>query len=128
MAIDTLDHFTIMTSDVDATAQFFIDALDFRAGPSPALDFPVRWVYTGDKATVHIVDRDYAGAEGTNHIDHIGFRATDYAGVLKRVTEYGAEIMEQTLPAIGLHQLFVKCPHSVWLELIFTLDDYRGAA
>ena len=129
MAISALDHFTILTPDVDGTAQFFIDAMDFAPGPAPDLDFPVRWVYCGDNAAIHIVNRVLPETEGSNRIDHMGFRATYYAGTKARLDDYGAHYMEQNLPAVGLHQIFVKCPHDIWLELNFALDDYlKGSA
>jgi catechol 2,3-dioxygenase-like lactoylglutathione lyase family enzyme len=126
MPIDRLNHFTIVTDDVERTAAFFVDALGFERGAAPALDFPVVWLYCGATAVIHIVDRSRPEVSGTGRIDHFGFDASDYAGLKARIEAYGARTMEQTLPAIGLHQIFVESPEGVWIELNFSFEDYRA--
>lgn len=129
MPVDHLNHFTIVTDDVERTAAFFIEALGFERGPAPALDFPVVWLYCGGFAAIHVVDRSRPEIRGTGRIDHFGFEASDYAGTKARLDAYGVNLMEQNLPAIGLHQIFVESPEGVWVELNFKLDDYlTGAA
>jgi len=127
MPVDRLNHFTIVTDDVERTAAFFVDALGFERGKVPSLDFPVIWLYCGATASIHIVDRSRPEITGTGRIDHFGFEASDYAGMKARLEAYGADMMEQNLPAIGLHQIFAQSPDGVWIELNFKLDDYRAA-
>jgi hypothetical protein len=73
-----------------------------------------------------VVDRSRPEISGTGRIDHFGFEASDYAGMKAKLDAYGAELMEQILPAIGLHQIFAQSPDGVWIELNFDLDDYRS--
>lgn len=128
MPVDRLNHFTIVTDDVERTAAFFIEALGFERGTVPALDFPVVWLYCNGAAAIHVVDRSRPEISGTGRIDHFGFEASDYAGMKAKLDAYGAELVEQTLPAIGLHQIFAQSPEGVWIELNFDLDDYRAGS
>ena len=47
-----LNHFSIRTTDLDATGRFYAQVLYLTIGPRPALPFPGLWVYRGDPADV----------------------------------------------------------------------------
>jgi len=125
MPVDLLHHFTILTDDLEKTATFFKDALGFTDGYSPDVGFPFVWLYCGDQPVVHIVERDTPGAHGCGRIDHVAFNCTDYLAVKARLDACGATQKEQTLPEVGVHQIFVESPEGVWLELIFDINAYR---
>ena len=40
MAIEGMNHFTILTNDVDGTIDFYDELLGLTAGPRPDFDFP----------------------------------------------------------------------------------------
>ena len=73
-----------------------------------------------------MVDRSRPEISGT--VDHFGFEASAYAGMKTKLDAYGAELMVQALPAIGLHQIFAQSPDGVWIELNFDLDDYLSGS
>jgi catechol 2,3-dioxygenase-like lactoylglutathione lyase family enzyme len=127
MPVERLNHFTIVTDDVERTAKFFVDTFGFEIGPAPSLDFPVVWLYCGGTAAIHVVDRGRAEIHATGRVDHFGFDATGYAEMKARIDASGANMMEQNLAAIGLHQIFVESPDGVWIELNFKLDDYQSS-
>src|SRR5665213_3055251 len=92
MPFTRLDHYSIRTTRLDETRQFYVDVLGLSVGPRPPFNFPGVWLYNGDQAVVHVVaidpnDRsgllDYLGtkagdedAQGTGTIDHVAFVAT----------------------------------------------------
>ena len=47
MAVSGMNHFTILTDDVDATVRFYRDLLGLAAGARPDLGFPGAWLYAG---------------------------------------------------------------------------------
>ena len=40
MPATSMNHFTVLTDDVDRTVRFYDDLLGLHAGPRPAFDFP----------------------------------------------------------------------------------------
>ena len=40
MTVSAMNHFTILTADVDATLAFYGEFLGLRAGPRPPFTFP----------------------------------------------------------------------------------------
>ena len=48
MPLDKIEHYLVLTDDIDATRDFYVEALGMRVGPRPPLGFPGYWVYVGD--------------------------------------------------------------------------------
>jgi catechol 2,3-dioxygenase-like lactoylglutathione lyase family enzyme len=132
----TLNHFTIRTTDLEATRRFYADVLGLTVGPRPAFPFPGLWMYRGDhadvaNAVVHVIHLDgsdtkrlkaYLGdkeeaASGTGAVDHIAFFADGLAAMLAHFAKHHVKFEERTVPAIGLHQLFLHDPSGVKIEL-----------
>ncbi len=57
MPIRGMDHFTVLSTDTDATVAFYREIFGFEPGPRPAFDFPGAWLYNGDRAVLHVVER-----------------------------------------------------------------------
>ena len=55
MPITRMDHFTILTTDVERTVAFYRDLLGFTPGPRPAFPFPGAWLYNGDTAVLSAI-------------------------------------------------------------------------
>ena len=139
MAIEGMNHFTILTDDVEATRDFYCVLLDLTVGWRPDFNFPGLWLYAGDTATyanavVHIIgydaddpeglkqylgERDPASLQGTGVVDHVAFFATGLAQTLARLQAHGVEGRERSVPVLGLHQVFVDDPNGVVVELNF---------
>lgn len=126
MPLEALDHYTVKTTDIDATAKFYEDVLGMQRGPMPTRDFPILWLYVGDKPVLHIVGRDEVDATDGGLIDHVAFRCSGYADIKSKLAVRGVEHQEQRLPEIGLHQIFAKCDDGTWVELIFDPSDVDG--
>jgi len=132
----TLNHFTIRTTDLDASRHFYADVLGLTVGPRPDFPFPGLWMYRGDhadvaNAVVHIIHldgadtarlQDYLGEasaqiNNTGAVDHIAFFADGLAGMLAHFAQHSVKFDERTVPSIGLHQLFLHDPSGIKIEL-----------
>lgn len=52
MPITMFDHYTLRSSDIDATARFYADVMGFRVERLDAFAFPFRLLFLGDHAVV----------------------------------------------------------------------------
>src|SRR5690242_19191109 len=55
--IQGMNHFTILTDNLDATRSFYCDILGLREGYRPSLGMPGLWLYASDQAILHVVKR-----------------------------------------------------------------------
>ncbi len=119
MAVESLDHFTINTADLEASVRFYEDILGFASGERPAFTFPGAWLYCGEKPVVHLIGGSSSVATGTGSVDHIAFRATDIEGFRARLGTGGVEFRERQVPDMPLSQIFLTDPDGVVIELNF---------
>ncbi len=124
--IDGLDHFTIATSDLQASRRFYVETLGLRDGERPAFDFLGAWLYCGAAPVVHLVARGGPAAttaDATGAVDHVAFRARGLAAVVERLRERGVDYELRTVPGSGLRQVFVHDPDGVKIELNFAAGE-----
>ena len=88
MPITRMDHFTILTTDVEKTVAFYRDLLGFTPGPRPAFPFPGAWLYNGDTAVLHVIERS-AIPDGGGVLDHIAFWGEDLHSFLVQLKAHG---------------------------------------
>ena len=55
MAVSGMNHFTILTDDVERSVRFYDDFLGLKAGSRPHLNFHGAWLYAGDRPILHII-------------------------------------------------------------------------
>jgi catechol 2,3-dioxygenase-like lactoylglutathione lyase family enzyme len=132
MSIRALDHVNIRTAALDATVEFFRDALGMSVVSPPGAPPGARaaWVLDGSgNAVVHIAAADVAyptddhapfvAGRGGGSVHHVAFRCEDHAAILDRLTRHGVAIRETSIESIGLRQVFVHEPNGIFLELNF---------
>ena len=126
MALQFIDHFTlhVRTPDLAAVARFYQDALGLRDGARPPFDFPGNWLYLGDKPVVHLVGTDYDPPLGkpeppSGQFDHISFRSAGLAQQRERLRGLSVAFEEATVPASPIHQIFVRDPAGILVELTY---------
>ena len=132
MGLLRMEHFLVLTDDIEGTKHFYCDALGMRVGFRPELDFAGYWIYLDDVPVVHIAD--YAsyivwtkqvgipissGPPGTGALDHIAFNATDFDATFERLGRLGYELSHNRLDDIGLKQIFLEDPNGLGIELNF---------
>lgn len=138
MPVDKLAHFSIRTSTLRASCDFYCRVLGFHEGFRPDFTFPGAWLYLGDDAVIHLIgidsadpsglanylgDRPQAELRGGAAVDHLAFAATDLRGMRERLGAMGVQFRERMVPGLRLQQLFVEDPSGVMIELNFAADE-----
>jgi catechol 2,3-dioxygenase-like lactoylglutathione lyase family enzyme len=132
MPLLRMEHYLVLSEDIEKTKDFYCNALGLRNGFRPDLDFAGYWLYLGDTPCIHVGDWDEyevwtrrvgipfsPKANGTGPVDHIAFNATGYEETCARLRELGLEWSQNSLEDIGLKQLFLHDPNGVAIELNF---------
>ncbi len=125
-----MEHYLVITDDIERTKEFYCGALGMRVGFRPPLEFPGYWLYVGDTPCIHIAEwRTYTAhsqrqgipvstrASGTGPFDHIAFNAEDFDGMLARLERYGIEPGLNVVTGTPLRQLFLTDPNGVKIEI-----------
>lgn len=142
MPVTKLAHYSVRTTDIDASRHFYTKVLGFREGFRPAFKFPGIWLYHGedeaDYGVVHIVGidpdnpeglTDYLGEtdpgalHGSAAVDHLAFIAADLAQMRATLGREKIPFRERTVPDLGLHQVFLEDPSGVTIELNFPASE-----
>jgi catechol 2,3-dioxygenase-like lactoylglutathione lyase family enzyme len=132
MPLLRLEHYLVLSDDIEGTRDFYCDVLGMREGFRPKLGFPGYWLYVGDVPSIHIAEwKSYevwtkevgipisSRAASTGAVDHIAFNASGFDEIRARLQARGIEISENLLDEIGLRQLFIYDPNGVPIELNF---------
>ena len=132
MPLTKIEHYLVLTDDIDATRDFYVEALGMQVGFRPPLGFPGHWVYIGDTPVIHIAEwATYTAraqargvdvttrASGTGPVDHIAFGAQDYDEVLARLQRLNVPVRVNDNPGNIVRQLFVFDPNGVKIEINF---------
>ena len=150
MEIKRIDHYSIRTTDVEATRKFYTEVIGLAVGPRPEFKFPGLWLYNGkppadlehsggNYGIVHVmgVDPDdpqgltdtvgYVDPEtlnaGTGSLDHIALSVTGRESMVERCRRASIKYFERSVPTLGLHQMFLKDPNGVMIELNFPASE-----
>ena len=135
MPLEVMEHVNIRAADMEATKDFYCDVLGMRVGERPPFDFPGYWIYLGDTAVVHLISADsdaaldgYLGAKdgelvGSGAIDHVAFSGSDVKAFVEQAKVHNAEMMHRKVPQFGIHQVFIKDPDGITIELNFRGKD-----
>jgi catechol 2,3-dioxygenase-like lactoylglutathione lyase family enzyme len=121
MGVEAFQHVNTRSIDVERTRAFYVDVIGLTVGDRPPFSFKGYWLYLGDDAVLHLVQRapDDTHHGGTGNVDHVAFRASDYDGMRQRLVERGLPFREAVVPRDGTRQMFVKDPDGLTIELNF---------
>lgn len=130
MPLTQMEHYLVLTDDLEATRDFYCQALGLSVGPRPPLEFPGYWVYLGQTPCIHIAEwATYTAhsiaqgiaaqvrAAGTGPVDHIAFNGHDYEEILARLKAHGVRAACNDVPDGSLRQLFLTDPNGVKIEI-----------
>jgi catechol 2,3-dioxygenase-like lactoylglutathione lyase family enzyme len=118
-----LDHFLVLTDDIDGTRDFWCGALDLQVGERPPLEFPGYWLYAEGVPCVHVADKaaydahsERIGIAATSGpVEHVAFRGDDYEAIVARLESGGLDAARNAAP--GMRQLFLEDPNGVKIEI-----------
>jgi catechol 2,3-dioxygenase-like lactoylglutathione lyase family enzyme len=128
MPITQMQHYMVLSRDLEKTRHFYCDVLGLRTGFRPPFDFEGLWIYVGDIAVVHVAGQaSYektgrlkdaaAGRHGSGSVDHIAFAADNYDELVASFRRHGVEYRATQVPASDLRQLFVHDPDGIQIEI-----------
>ncbi len=112
-----LDHVLIRTVNLKSMQRFFEQTIRLKPGPRPPFSFDGSWLYSEGKPLIHLAASSNHGTDGA--IDHIAFTGDDYHDLINRLRTFGHQYVEHTVPQSGEHQVFVKGPEGITLEIQF---------
>ena len=118
-----MNHFTVLTDDVDATVAFYREFLGLAPGYRPDLGFPGAWLYRGDNAILHVIGGRPREALKPGVIDHIAFTASGLPATLERLTAKEIHYACRQQTGTGLWQVFFFDPNGARVELDFAADE-----
>jgi catechol 2,3-dioxygenase-like lactoylglutathione lyase family enzyme len=119
MAIVGMNHFTVLSDNLDATKAFYMGLLGLTEGYRPPLSFPGAWLYAGDQAVLHIIAGRPLPADPQGVIDHMAFTAKDLPATVKRLEARGIRYDLRKQVGSGVWQLFCFDPDGARVELDF---------
>lgn len=118
MAIQGMNHFNVLTDDVEATRRFYVDVIGLTEGERPPLGFPGAWLYAGGRAILHV-----SGAklpqERRGVIDHMAFSAVDLKATVERLKRHKVEYVLRQQVGTRIWQVFCHDPMGAKVELDF---------
>src|SRR5665213_3545427 len=125
-----LEHYPVLTDDLEATRDFYCRGLGMHVGPRPPLAFPGYWLYLGSVPCIHVAEwvtyRAHSlgqgipvseRAPGTGPVAHLAFPAVDCDAVKAQLLSYGLEFAENRVAGANLTQLFLHDPNGVKVEI-----------
>jgi catechol 2,3-dioxygenase-like lactoylglutathione lyase family enzyme len=120
-----MEHLLVLTDDIEGTKDFYCRALGLSAGDRPPLEFPGYWLYLEGVPCVHVADRAAFTAHSERvgipaspgAVDHIAFTGNEYEETAARLEREGLEATVNTVPGVGLRQLFVEDPNGLKIEI-----------
>ena len=122
MPVEGMNHFTVLTSDLDACKSFYLDLLGLKEGFRPDLGFPGVWLYAGGQPVLHVIAGRPLPADPRGVLDHMAFTATDLRGTAAKLKARKIEYDLRRQPQSGTWQLFCFDPNGARVEL-----DFDGA-
>ena len=121
MAVSAMNHFTILTDNLEATLAFYKTHLDFSPGARPPFKFPGAWLYAagGNDPILHVI----AGRDKKDLVkgvlDHMAFTAQGLAATVAKLKARRLDYDLRKLPGYGTWQLFFLDPNGAKVELAF---------
>lgn len=127
MSLQGMNHFTVLSDDLEETRKFYCDLLGFEVGPRPNFQFPGWWLYCGPRPILHVIHRDQLGEMRSGILDHMAFTATDLPATVAKLEKAGVKYELRRLPPngtmAGLWQLFFDDPNGAKVEFDFDKDE-----
>jgi catechol 2,3-dioxygenase-like lactoylglutathione lyase family enzyme len=127
MAITGMNHFNILTDDVDTTVDFYRDVVGLEPGPRPDLGFPGAWLYADGRPILHVSGGRPKEQLKPGVIDHMAFSARGLAETLARLDQRGIHYAHRRQVGAGTWQVFFFDPNGARVELDFDPNESEPA-
>jgi catechol 2,3-dioxygenase-like lactoylglutathione lyase family enzyme len=120
MPVTGLNHVNIRTTDVAASAKFYVDIFDFEYRQGPVvMGNQSNWLFDRQgNAIIHLRVLE-APSTSTGPIDHVALTCEGKGEILARLEAHGVKFAVADNIVPGVTQVFLADPHGVPLELNF---------
>lgn len=117
-----IDHINIAAPYrlLETVRDFYCVVLELEDGFRPR--FPQRgfWLYSGDKALLHLSERKAAKTgNGVGYLDHVAFRSSGLQAMIERLDAHDVRFRRSYIAEFNMTQLFFKDPAGTGLEVNF---------
>ena len=119
MAITGMNHFTVLTDDVDKTVDFYRATMGIEPGPRPDFNFPGAWLYAGGAPILHVIGGRPKEQLKAGVIDHMAFSAQGLKDAIARLEKLGVHYAHRRQADYGTWQVFFFDPNGARIELDF---------
>ncbi len=123
MAVQGMEHFTVLAEDLVTVREFYGDILGLEEGYRPPLGFPGVWLYCGGRAVLHVIAGRSLPKERGGVLDHMAFAATDLPGTLAKLEKRDIEYVLRRQNETRTWQLFFHDPSGAKVELDFPASE-----
>ena len=129
MPAAAMNHFTVLTDNLDKTLAFYAELLDLHPGARPPFKFPGAWLYArgGNDPILHVIAGKPKEQLVKGVIDHMAFTGLDLAGTVANLKARSIEYALRRLPDYGTWQLFFDDPNGATVELDFDKNERAPA-
>jgi catechol 2,3-dioxygenase-like lactoylglutathione lyase family enzyme len=127
MALVGMNHFTVLTADLDRCRAFYVGLLGLVEGPRPDLGFPGAWLYIGAEPVLHVIAGRPLPSDPRGVLDHMAFTALDLSGTAARLSAAGIGFDLRRQNDSGTWQLFCFDPDGARVELDFDASETAPA-
>jgi len=123
-----MNHFTILTDNVEGTLAFYADMLDLHPGARPPFKFPGAWLYArgGNDPILHVIGGRQKDVLVKGVIDHMAFTGNDLPGMIGKLKAKGIEYDLRRLPEYGTWQLFFYDINDAKIEIDFDRSEQEA--
>ena len=133
MLLHGIDHYTVRChpDDLGVLLDFYTSVLNLTPGVRPDFDFPGHWLYAGTKAVVHLAATDQKRIQtpgSTGQFDHVSFRTGGLWATREKLDGLGVRYEELPVPGMPLHQIFLRDPIGLKIELTFDSTERQAPA
>jgi catechol 2,3-dioxygenase-like lactoylglutathione lyase family enzyme len=120
MTIKRMDHFTVVTDQLEVTLDFYTSLLGFVEGPRPDFGIPGYWFYIDERPVLHIIGVDKMPAVRRGALDHMAYWAEGFVDTVERLKarDVAFRIIRTPRP-FSNWQLFFEDPNGAEVELDF---------
>lgn len=132
MPITSLNHYLVVSKNLERSKKFYQDVLGMKVADRPDFGFPGYWMKIGNDICVHLASQNAnrirdtfllkkhpRGTTGSGSVDHIAFLAEQPDEVRQRIQKSKVPMHFRSFPESKLFQIFLKDPDDVTIELNF---------
>jgi catechol 2,3-dioxygenase-like lactoylglutathione lyase family enzyme len=123
MPIREMNHFTVLTSDLEQTKSFYKELLGLSDGFRPEFSDNGAWLYANDRAVLHVMSDCKMPSDPAGVLDHMAFSANDLIGTVDKLERAGTRFFLKRQVTTKTLQLFCFDPSGAKVELDFPPDE-----